>query len=149
MKTNHTRKLTDCAAQNHAAQNTETSKFRGDVAIICFDKYIPGLAPAEVIQYIPDDFEDRVLAIEQEFGSSIVIYRSFKPVIDHARIASLGVNEVIGVVGEGSLCGRDYICWLNTKGFHPQNLPVLCEIEEAYLLSSLRIMAKSKGFITT
>lgn len=136
-------------ALKNAAKNKNASKFRGDIAIICFDKYIPGLAPAEVIQYIPDDFEGRVLAIEQEFGSSIVIYRSFKSVIDHVRLASLGVNEVIGVVGEGSLCGRDYICWLNAKGFHPQNLPVLCEIEEAYLLSSLRIMAQSKGFITT
>jgi hypothetical protein len=149
MKKNLTPKSTNCAARKNVAQNQKTSKPRGyNIAVICFEKYIPGLAPREVIEYIPDDFEGRVLAIDPEFGSSIVIYRSSKTVIDHERLASLGTSEVIGVVGEGSLCGRDYICWLNTKGFHPQNLPVLCEIEEAYLLSSLRIMAQSKGFIT-
>ncbi len=149
MKTDHTPPQTHCAAQKNAAQNNKTSKLRGyNLAIICFEKYLPGLSPGEVIEYIPDDFEGRVLAIEPEFGSGIVIYRSSKPVIDHERLASLGLLEVIGVVGEGSLCGRDYICWLIANDLHPQTLPVLCEIEEAYLLRSLRIMAQSKGFTT-
>jgi hypothetical protein len=149
MKTDHHPPQTHCAARKNGAQNKKTSKIRGlNIAIICFERYLPGLSAKEFIEYIPDDFGGRVQAIEPKFGSGIVIYRSSKPVIDHERLASHGLLEVIGVVGEGSLCGRDYISWLNANDFYPQNLPLLCEIDEAYLLGTLRVMAQSKGFTT-
>ena len=137
------------AARNNVAKIHKTSKNRGhNINIIFFEKFIPKLSMGEFIKHIPEDLYNQLLVIEPEFGSGILIYRSSQPVIDHKRLASFGSLEVIGVVGENTLCGRDYICWLNTHGIHPQELPVLHEAEEEYLLSVVRAMSQDKGFVT-
>jgi hypothetical protein len=137
------------AARNNAAKIHKTSKNRGhNIAIISFAKYVPELSMGDFVEHIPEDLYNRLLVIEPEFGSGIVVYRSSKPVIDHKRLASFGSLEVIGVVGENTLCGYDIVVWLNSHGIHPQHLPVLCEIEEKYLLNVVRLMSQEKGFTT-
>lgn len=149
MKTRQSTSTPKHAAQKNTAKNPKASINVGhNISIVCFAKDIPELSMGNFVEPIPEDLYSRLLVIEPEFGSGILVYRSSQPVIDHKRLASFGTLEVIGVVGENTLCGRDYICWLNTHGIHPQELPVLHEAEEEYLLSVVRAMSQEKGFIT-
>lgn len=117
-----------------------------NIYIICFEKYLPGLSPEEVSEAIPEEFEGRVLLTERNRGLGFVVYQASHFVNDHQRIANCGPNEVMSLISGTSLCGIDIICWLISNGIHPQELPVLSELEEATLIESLRMMALANGY---